>query len=98
MLSIRCEIPQSHLIFAANCLGSHTCFQQSLFRIKLYIHEEEKMAKANVLLRGAPYIFAETLYKTNNNVASSCVGDVRAFRYHGSNETGKNQVTLPHLR
>ena len=59
------------------------------------------MAKANVLLRGAPYIFAETLYKASNgttSAVSSGVGDVRAFRYHGSNETGKCQVRLPHLR
>ena len=59
------------------------------------------MAKANVLIRSASYIFAETLYKANSlttSVACSGVGDVRAFRYHGSNETGKNLVKLPHLR
>ena len=51
---------------------------------------------SNAVVRGvigAPYIFAETLYKANGTI-----GSVKTFRYHGPNETGKNQVKLTHLR
>ena len=51
---------------------------------------------ANAKIVAAPYIFAETLYKANG--AALAVGGVKSFRYHGSNETGKNQVKPKHLR
>ena len=45
---------------------------------------------------GAPYIFAEALYKSRGRGFGGV--QFKAFRYHGVNETGKNQVKLEHLR
>ena len=53
----------------------------------------------NTKIAGAPYIFAETLYRVNGAAATAAMASgVRTFRYHGFNETGKNQVKPTQLR
>ena len=52
----------------------------------------------NTKIVGAPYIFAETLYRVDGAATAAAMSSVRTFRYHGCNETGKNQVKRTQLR